>query len=40
MTINKLYLKIFRKSRSLILKENFGIILQSKKEKNENEVNK
>ena len=35
MTTNKLYLKIFKKSRKLILKENFGIILKSKKEKNE-----
>ena len=34
MTTNKLYLKIFRKSRKLILKENFGIILKNEK-KNE-----
>ena len=33
ITTNRLYLKIFKKSRKLILKENFGIILQSKKEK-------
>lgn len=33
MTTNKLYLKIFKKSRKLILKENFGIILKSEKKR-------